>query len=66
MRHAYDPDQDPTLKDVNTEVCEQTNALLKTFQATVRQMTVYRSKIFMLYMCHLKNLHFEKTCGRSY
>jgi len=58
----YNPDQDPSLNDINTEVCEQTNAWLKGFQSTVRQMNPYRFKVFMLYMCHLKNIQYARKC----
>jgi hypothetical protein len=58
----YDPDTEPLLQGVNTEVCEQTNAWLKGFQSTVRQMNPYRFKMFMLYMCHLKNKIYAQKC----
>lgn len=61
-KKKYDPDSDITLKGVNTEVCEQTNAWLKGFQSTVRQMNPERFKVFMLYMCHLKNIQLAKKC----
>jgi hypothetical protein len=62
-KRKYDPDSDPTLNGVNIEVCEQTNAWLKGFQSTVRQMNPDRFKVFMLYMCHLKNKELAKKCA---
>jgi hypothetical protein len=62
-KKTYNSDSDPTLAGVNTEVCEQTNAWLIGFQSTVRQMNPERFKVFMLYMCHLKNKQFEKMCA---
>jgi len=62
-KREYDPDSDPTLNGVKTEVCEQTNAWLKEFQSTVRQMNPDRFKVFMLYMCHLKNKQLAKNCA---
>jgi hypothetical protein len=61
-KKIFDPDLDPSLKGVNTEVCEQTNAWLRGFQSTVRQMNPDRFKVFMLYMCHLHNVELARGC----
>jgi hypothetical protein len=64
-KKKYNPDSDPTLDGVSTEVCEQTNAWLKGFQSPVRQMNPERFKVLILYICHLKNKQFEKMCARG-